>query len=470
MYLTFVFLIEKYYNMDAKFYFTEAFMKHDFNFFKNVCLLAIPVALQSMLQSSFSMIDQIMIGQLGSTQVAAVGFAGKFSSIFSVMVTAIGAIAGIMISQYIGQKNNANVRKSFRLNLMVALAFALLFTLLSLIFPTQIMRFYMTDEKMLEIAASYLMIISGTFLPMAAATLFSVLFRCIEKAQYPLYASIASALLNTGLNYLFIFGKGTLPAMGVSGAAIATLISQYANCLIMGIMLFKFRFYFRTSSTDIDTSSPIRKKQYLEMLLPILMCEFMWSLGENVYAAIYGHMGAMASAAMTLTNPIQGLLIGALSGLSAAASVIIGKSLGKRDYDEAYTYAKKMILYGFFGSIFLSLLVLFGRDAYLSLYQVEASVKLLTKQVLIAYALIAPIKVQNMIVGSGVIRSGGKTNYLLAIDLIGTWLFGVPLGLFSAFVLKLSIPYVYFILSLEECVRYALALIVLKHKKWMQSL
>lgn len=173
---------------------------------------------------------------------------------------------------------------------------------------------------------------------------------------------------------------------------------------------------------------------------------------------------------MVLTNPIQGLMIGALCGLSGAASIIIGKYLGKGDYATAYDASKKLILYGFVGSLLLSLIIIATRSYYVEIYQVEGSVKALTKQILIAYAIIVPFKIQNMILGSGILRSGGKTKYVMVIDFIGTWLFGVPLGLFSAFVFNLSIPYVYFLLSSEECVRYVLSLIVFKRKKWMQSL
>ena len=214
----------------------------------------------------------------------------------------------------------------------------------------------------------------------------------------------------------------------------------------------------------------INWKQYFNMLLPILVCEFAWSIGENVYAAIYGHIGTDSSAAMTLINPIQGLMIGALCGLSQAASVIVGKKLGKKEYDDAYLASKKLILYGFVGSVILSLLIIVTSSFYVEIYQVNENVKQLTKQILLAYAIIAPFKVLNMILGGGIIRSGGKTKYVMLIDIIGTWGFGVPLGLLSAFVFELSIPYVYFILSLEECVRFAISIVVLRRKKWMHSL
>lgn len=442
----------------------------DKNFFKTVCNIAIPVALQSMLQASFSIVDQIMIGQLGSGSVAGVGLAGKFSSIFSVLVSAIGAVAGIMISQYMGQKNKQEVRRSFFLNLLLAVGLAGCFTILCIAFNRQIMGVYTKDHSTMLVASSYLAIISGTFIPMAGATLISTMFRCMEKASLPLYTSIFAAILNTGLNYILIFGKLGFPQMGPNGAGIATVISQVANFLLMLVLLLRYKDYLTNSSDSRQVKVRFNWKQYTNMLFPILVCELMWSLGENVYAAIYGNLGTKSSAAMTLINPIQGLMIGALCGLSQAASIIIGKMLGNKEYDEAYSASKKLIYYGFIGSLILSLLIVATSSYYVKIYQVEESVKLLTRRILVAYAIIAPFKVLNMILGGGIIRSGGKTKYVMIIDLIGTYMFGVPLGLFSAFVLKLSIPYVYFILSLEECIRFGLSVIVFRKKKWMQSL
>lgn len=445
-------------------------MKQNQSFFITVCHLAIPVALQSMLQASFSIVDQIMIGQLGSVSVAGVGLAGKFTSIFSVVVSAIGAVAGIMIAQYLGQKNKPEVRRSFYLNLLMAVGLAVLFTVLCLAIPKQIMCLYINDPKTQQVAAEYLMIVAGTFLPVAGATLLSTLFRCMEKAQLPLYASMVSAVLNTGLNYCLIFGKFGFPVMGAKGAAIATLISQVANFLLMFLMMLRYGEMLR-KPRDIAKKMPkFHWKQYGAMLMPILVCETLWSLGENVYAAIYGHMGTQASAAMTLINPIQGLLIGALCGLSQAAGVIIGKKLGEKEYEDAYQSSKKLILYGAVGSVLLSALVVVTSSVYVQIYQVEDAVKMLTRQILFTYALVAPFKVLNMILGGGIIRSGGKTKYVMVIDMIGTWCFGVPLGLLSAFVLKFPIPYVYFILSLEECIRFVISVFVFRRKKWMQCL
>lgn len=440
------------------------------SFFSSVCSLAIPVALQSMLQASFSIVDQIMIGQLGSVSVAGVGLAGKFASIYSVIVSAVGVVAGIMISQYLGQKNQREVRRSFLVNLLIAVGLAGVFTLLCGGFPAQIMGLYTTDAPMRQSASVYLQIITATYLPLAGATLLSTLLRCMDKAQLPLYASIASAVLNTGLNYLLIFGRLGLPAMGASGAAIATVISTWVNFLLMLAMLGRHGALLKTAGNSGEKMGKFNLMQYFSMLMPILVCEFLWSLGENIYAAIYGHMGTDASAAMTLINPVQSLVIGALCGLSQAASVIIGKELGSREYNQAYRDSWRLIRYGLFGAVILSALVVVASPLYVQIYQVDDAVKLLTRQILLAYALIAPFKVLNMIAGGGILRSGGKTNYVMWIDMIGTWVFGVPLGLLSAFVWKLSISCVYFILSLEECVRFGITVLALRSKRWMQSL
>ena len=445
-------------------------MKTHEHFFEAVCALAIPVALQSMLQSSFSMVDQIMIGQLGEINVAGVGLAGKFASIYSVVISAIGAVAGIMIAQYLGQKNRSEVRRSFFTNLLLGAGIAGMFMVICTLFPNQIMGAYTRDVQTRQAAAEYLMLISGTFVPMAGATLLSTLFRCLEKPRLPLYASILSALLNTGLNYIMIFGKLGISPMGVRGAAFATVISQCANFLLMLLMLSQNGFLLKCNEGEPTATLRMNWGQYWSMLLPLLVCEVVWSLGENVYAAIYGHMSTDASAAMTLTNPIQGLVIGALCGLSQAASVIIGKHLGSGENEEAYWSAKKLMLYGAIGSALLSVIVMIASKAYVGIYQVDNAVKTMTMQILFAYAIVVPFKVLNMILGGGIIRSGGRTKYVMFIDMVGTWCFGVPLGLLSAFVWKLSIPYVYFLLSLEECIRFGISLIVFRRRKWMNQL
>ena len=439
-------------------------MERTSSFRKTVCRLALPVTLQSMLQSSFSLVDQLMIGQLGSVEIAAIGLASKFSSILSVLLGAVATVAGILLAQAMGAGDREGRNRSYWQNLLLALVLAAGFTVLCLACPGTIMGLYSEDAAAIEAAAAYLRYLSLSFLPMAAASMLSTLLRCMEKAELPLWAGMGAALLNTGLNYLLIFGKWGLPAMGVAGAALATSLSQLANAVFLWALLRRLR-----RGDRLAWARPRWDRTYLAVLLPLLATELMWSLGENVYGIIYGRLGTAPCAAMTLLNPIQSLVIGALSGLSQAAGILVGKELGAEDRDRAYGTARAILGYGLCGSAVLSVLLLVLGRAYLGLYQVEDLVRSLAWQITLVYAAISPVKVQNMILG-GVLRSGGRTQYVLGIDLCGTWVFGVPLGLLAAFVWGLSIPWVYLLLSLEECVRLALGLVVFRRKTWMQKL
>lgn len=439
-------------------------------FDRTVASIALPVTMQSLLQSSFSVIDQLMIGKLGSGSIAGVGLGGKFASLYSVLLGAVMAAAGIMISQYIGQKNEREISRSFFANLMLMAGLAVFFMALCIFFPENIMGIYTRDEETKRIAAGYLRILAGSYLPMAVAGIAAVLLRSKEAAFLPLYASLAGAVLNTGFNYLLIFGKAGFPQMGVEGAAAATVIAQFAVCGITVCFLFRHNKKLHAKMVFLWRFDEEKRKQFLGILYPIILCEFFWSLGENVYTAIYGNMGTDACAAMTLTVPVQTLLIGALSGLAQAAGIMIGKALGGEEYGRAYRESKKLMKYGFCGSILLSAGLWAARGYYVGIFNAGAEAKRMACEILLAFALIAPVKVQNMILGGGIIRSGGKTKYVMYIDLVGTWLFGVPLGLLGAFIWKLPVAQVYFLLSMEECVRLGISLFVFRKKGWMKSL
>ena len=440
------------------------------NFYKNMWSIALPVTLQSLLQSSFSMIDQVMIGQLGEVSIAGIGLGGKFASMYSVVLGAIAAAAGIMIAQYVGQENDEQLQKGFSVNLLAALLLAVVFTGLGMGIPKALLGLYTTDAATIGCGAEYLFIYAAAFVPMAGISLISVLLRCLDAATLPLVVSFAAVGCNTGLNYLLIFGKCGFPAMGVRGAAIASVVSQVASLVLLLLFFFRIlRKQGRVIHFDIKMDQEHRR-QYAGILLPILACEFLWSLGENIYAGIYGHMGTDACAAMTMTGCLQGLVIGALSGVAQASGIMIGKQLGNLDEEGAYRDAKRFMGCGVIGSLILSAALILLAPVYVRIYQVEPQVRELTRQILIAFAVIAPVKVQNMILGGGIIRSGGKTKYVMCIDFIGTWLFGVPLGLLGAFVWKLPIPWVYFILSLEEVVRLLISVVIFRKKIWMEQL
>ena len=400
---------------------------HRGDLYKNILKIALPVTLHALLQASFSVVDQLMIGHLGGQSIAAIGLAGKFLSIYTVLLGAIATTAGIMLSQYLGQKNEENINKSFYMNLLYSLILGIIFTGVCIFWGKEIIYIYNKDVDIIANAVDYLKIFSIALLPMALGGIIAVMLRCMEETVYPLIAGIVGIVLNTGLNYLLISGNLGFPALGVKGASLASVISQIVWLIILSAYLIK----------------GLKK---------------------------HGNMGTEPLVAMTLTFSIQGLIIGALSGLSQASGIIAGRLLGKGEYDEAYSVSKTIMKMGFAGSILLSALLVLLGSYYTGLYNVSDETRQTAYMLLIVFAIVSPVKVQNMILGGGIVRSGGKTKYIMWVDIIGTWLFGVPLAFLSAFVLKLSIPYVYFILSLEEVIRLIITLVIFKKKGWMHKL
>ena len=439
-------------------------------FMKSLCKIAVPVTLQSMLQASFSIVDQIMIGQLGETNISAVGLGSNFSLIFSVVIGAVGAVAGILIAQFMGAEDKKEAWCSFDVSLICGIMISALFLLAAGAFPLQILGLYTEDMSIINTGAVYFRIVAFSYIPMAVSNILSAWLRCREHATIPFLASFGAVAVNTGLNYLLIFGKFGFPRMEIKGAAIATLISQLFNLVFIVI---GFVICNRRDGDKPVLSLRFKKitiRDYLVMIMPILVSEFLWSLGQNVESAVYGHLGTSNLAAYTLTGPIQGLIVGALSGLSAAAGVMIGKRLGRKEYDEAYAESKKIMYAGLAGSVVVASLLILLAGVYTGLYRVDNSVKELGKILLIVFALYAPVKVENMILSGGIIRSGGNTKIIMVIDIVGTWCMGIPLCLLAAYVFRWGIVGVYALLTTEEIFRLAVALVIFRKRKWMISL
>ena len=443
-------------------------------FMDSIRNIALPVTIQCLFQAMLGLIDQLMIGHLGSSCIAGVGLGGKFISLFTVTVSAIVTVAGILIAQYIGKEDRDGIRRSFHSCMYIAMIVGIIFLVLSIIIPNQIMGLYSNDKGTIRQAGIYLRIMSAGFIPQIIALMFSTLLRNMEAAKYVMYASGLSVISNTILNYLFIFGVGFMPRMDVAGAALATSLARIIEMAVVVIMYFRiknkskvFRGFYLSFGCRITKDFV---KKIAKIIAPILLCEFLWSLGENVYAVIYGHIGTDSVAAMTLTYPIQTLAIGALSGVSAAAGIIIGQSLGVKKYEKAYEDSKKIMKLTIFAAVAICIFVSVIANLYVNLYNVNDNVKNITVHILYAYSLVFCAKVVNMVLGGGILRSGGQTKYIMIVDIVGTWLIGVPLGLLTSFVLGLPIYIVYFILSLEEYVRMLMEIYLFKSEKWMKNI
>ena len=441
----------------------------DKDFKKKIIEIALPVTVQCLMQSSLSLIDQIMIGSLGSECIAGIGLAGKFTSLFSVTVAAIVTAAGILISQYFGAKNERGVRDSFYLPMYLSLILVVIFSLHSVFVPNQVMSLYANDKNTVAKAAAYLIYRTPGYLACVITMFISTLLRNMNRAKLPAVAGIIAIITNTVMNWFLIYGIFIFPRLEEVGAALATVISQVVEMLIVLTLFIREK---KNKNLFLKPTLHFSKefcKNTFSILMPILIGEFLWSLGENVYAVIYGHLGTEACAAMTLMYPIQGIAIGALCGVSSAAGIIVGNSLGADENEKAYSQAVDFVKLTVAAGIIIGIIVCAISPLYVKLFNVAPETRVITIKILIAFAVVFTAKVFNMVVGGGVLQSGGQTKFMTLVNIIGPWAFGVPMGFLAAYWLKLPIWWVYLILSLEEYVRLIISVWLLKSRRWMKN-
>jgi len=435
--------------------------------FKTLFSIALPISIQSLLQSSLGMIDQIMIGQLGETAVASVNLGTRLMFIMVYSLSGISAVSSIYTSQYEGAGTKEKHSAVMKITILEGLLCVLPFLIAGLFFPQQIVRIFSEDNTVIQKGAKYLFITAFGFIPKLFSISISAILRCTGKAKITLITGLSSVAINTVLNLIFIFGFGPIKAYGVEGAAIATVIAIFIEATINIIYLEKTKHPSRLSLAIKAKADKGFYKKFAITTLPAIGNECFWALGDAIYSGIYGHMSTVSLAAITLTFPIQGMSVGFFSGLSAAAGVIIGNNLGAKKTKEAYTLAWDFFKLCIIGCGIIGILIVLFGSVYLKFYNVTDEVKLYTKSLLAIFACYLWVKVSNMVMLGGVLRSGGKTRYTLILDLIGTWGIGIPLGFLCAFVFKWNILMVYTAINIEEVIRLTLGLIKVKSKDWI---
>jgi len=439
-------------------------------YYKSLLNIAIPVSLQSLIQASLNMIDQFMIGRLGSEAIASVGLGSKGLFILLFVIAGIGGGASIFISQYWGKQDRDKIGQVIGITLISGGIITTLFFLLSFAVPQYFIGLFTTDPVIISSGAKYLKLISPGYFPLLMIITWSASLRSTGHTKLPMYGGLISVAVNTVLNYLFIFGFAFIPAMGIEGAAIATTTARFIEAAIILTTVYMKRLPGSVSIREMTGISLPFARLFAATSIPLVLTEFIWVLGDSAFSAIYGRIGTDELAAMTITGPIQMLTIGLLTGVSTAAAVILGNELGADNKERASRYATRFILTGIVLTLFLGLLVIFFSKFYVSIYNVSDNVADASVKILMIFGIILWVKVTNMILGNGVLRSGGDTRFVLMMDSAGMWLIGVPAGIIAAFVLKLPFPVVYMLVTVEEIIRMIFMLFRTRSGKWLNNL
>lgn len=440
-------------------------------FLKRVLQVAIPVSLQTLLQSSLNMVDQIMVGQLGEEVIAGVGLGSR--PVFIVLFSIMGLSSGMSIfaSQYYGKKESHKIAKVLGGFYLLGGIFTIFAFYLCRYHAGLLMSPFSDDLLVISYASDYLEIISYSFFPSLIVFGYTAILRSTSKAKLVMQISLIKVLVNTILNYMLIFGVGqTIPAYGMVGAAWATVFAQTLEMVIILIVIYSKQFIGAFALKEIFQFDSQILTPLIKVSFPLILGEFSWALGETIYVMFYGALGTAPLAAMTITFPLQGLTVGLFSGLSAAAAIVVGHELGANKIKAAKVSAFNILKYTLLGSFPLGILVAIFTPSYVGLYNIGETVHQTSQHLCWIFSLLLPVKVTNMVMAGGVLRSGGDTRFPTQLGMMSTWLFSVPLGAFAVYILKLPIEGLYLFISLEEFLRWIIVYQRVKGLKWANNL
>lgn len=412
--------------------------------------IAIPVTLQNLLFSSFTLIDTLMIGALGDTPLAAVGMAGKWSWFYNIVLYGFASGAGVFIAQYFGAGDTRGIRRTYGLVTIGSLGASLLFMASALLFPEAIIGLFTKDPQAIAIASVYLRIIALSYPFQALSKAGGTLLQSTQRVSIPFIGAACSVVTNIVFNALLIFGLCGFPALGVAGAAIASAMAAAVNAAVIFILGVKKHTHLRAPLSEVLDISRSFIREYVLISAPALFNETIWAIGNLGYNAVFGHISTEAYAAMTVVKSIEDLTTIAIWGMGSSCAVMIGNYVGRGEMQRAKDCGSFHLILSSSFSLLIGAFVMACRTPILSLFGVSEEVRGMAASLLMIYALEAvPRNIPYMLV-CGIFRSGGDTKFGLIVDTISLYLIGLPLTAFAGLVLHAGVPVTYLIMYLVE--------------------
>lgn len=440
------------------------------SFYKKVAVIAAPIALQQLVISSLNMVDVFMISSLSNESIAGVGGANKLYFMFNLFLFGMSSGSAILTAQYWGAKDYKSIKQVYGITLTFGMVISLIFGVLALLVPEWVMHFFSGDAGVIREGAAYLRWVgfSYFFNAVSFATVFTL--RSTKEVKLPLLVSIVAIGLNTILNWVLIFGHFGLPALGVVGAAIATLLSRVLEMLILLIMCNRRKLAPSGRLSEIFSYPLELVKKYIVIAGPAVVNEVVWSSGVTMYAVVFGKMGTEVMSAMTIYQTIEQMAFVLIIGLSNSAAIILGNTLGKGDLTKAYQEAIEFIKLGVAIALFLAVLVVLLAEVTVGLFPLTPTVHLYVVRSLYVMAAALLPRTLNTITVVGILRSGGDTFFTALIDGLGVWVVAVPLAFITGLYFKWDIWFVVAAISMEEVVKVVLTLWRTFSKKWLRNL
>ncbi|MDR0929704.1 MAG: MATE family efflux transporter [Oscillospiraceae bacterium] len=440
------------------------------DFTKEALNVAVPIVIHSLFASLLHIIDNVMIGQLGELELAAVTQANRITFLFQMVLFGLAGGTATYAAQFWGKRDLAGIRRVLGLALCVALLAALLFLIPSLLMPGTLMGLLLKEADAAALAATYLPIIAVGYLLQAVTQCFSTVQKSTEQTKLSMVGGIASLLVNTGLNYCLIFGRLGFPRLGVRGGALATVIALAVEMSIIVGMGYRLRFASAARLSELVPRSAAFAKKYMAVALPVVLNEGLWSLGMVMYSAVYGRIGTSAVAAISIFNTVEQVAFSTMRGLTGAAAVMIGKRIGAGDEDAAQHTARRFLWASIPSGLFAGALLLLVSAPLLSLFNVSPAVAADARGLVRVCALFLWLSQLGGLLVVGIMRSGGDVQMSLYLDAGSAWVIGVPMVALAGLVLRLPLPIIFLMAQSENITKVGLGLLRFRSRKWIHNL
>lgn len=439
-------------------------------FYKMVFALVFPMALQNLINVGVTSADVIMLGKVGETALSASSLAGQVYFILNLIYFGLTSGAAVITAQYWGKGDIRTIEKVLGMSMRVAVLSGAVFTVAALAAPEFLMELLTTDEAIIKEGIGYLRVIACSYIISGITLVYLNILRSVERVVISTVVYSISLLTNVVMNAIFIFGLLGIPAMGVKGAALGTVIARVVELVIAVFYSRKKDTIIRLRVKDLFVKDAVLSKDFRTYAMPVLLNEMAWGCGMATITAIMGHLGSAAVAANSVAQVSRQLSMVVAFGVSGATAIVIGKTIGEGRTELAELYAKRFVRLAFW-------LGLAGGAVILCVSPVARHFLTLTDQAreylkymmyIMSYFVVAQSITCTLVVG--VFRAGGDTKYGMILEISTLWGGAIVMGLLAGFVFHLPVPLVYVFVASDELLKLPFAYRRYRQKKWLKNI
>ena len=441
----------------------------DRSFYRSLVTLAVPISLQNLVTFAVSFADNVMIGSLGDDAISGVYIGGQLQSVLQMFVGGIEGAILILAAQYWGKKDTQSIRKVVSIGIKFALAVGLLSSLVAVLFPQWVIRAFTTEPGVIQEGAAYVQIVGFTYLFFSVSQVMIAAMRSVETARIGLYISCMALVINVCLNYVFIFGHFGFPAMGVRGAALATLVSRILEmCVGVGYVFFvdkKLRFGLK----DLLHTDRQLLRDFIRYGLPVIGGQVVWAINSLANTKILGYYSAGVIAAASITGMLHNLVYVWMNGMSSAVGIITGKTVGAGQYEKMKEYSKTVQMIFLFVGLISGAAVFLARDGFISLYNASPEAQAYSRQFINVISVTIIGTCYQAACLFGLVKSGGDISFVFKNDTIFVFLVVIPSSLIAMWLG--APPWVVFAcLKCDQILKCFVAIVKINRYNWMKNL